>query len=471
MLPKFANREREMRFLEETYREKGFNLVVLYGRRRVGKTELIKKFIENKPSIYILATDESFAENIKSFKQKFAEFAKKEYFLRLETKSLYELFRFFCEEINEKKCVMVIDEFPYLMQTKKGLLSLFQKIIDELLMHTNVILILCGSSMSVMESELLGKGTPLYGRKLNIWKLQPFSFKHVVKYFKNPFEVYFIFGGVPYYLKFYNEDKSLTENIREILLTKGKNLYDEPLILLRQEFRESRVYRLVLKYLSLGYKTIGKLCSASGMDKSNLTKYLSSLEEVGIVRHILPFGMKRKGIYEINDPLFRFWFKFVYPYRDYLEVGRREVVEEIIARELNEYFGLCFEYLVEEILKEKLIPEFENFGLISKWWYEDKEIDIVALNEKAKEILFAECKWQEKVNAKKICKELAEKSRYVQWHNDKRKEGFAIFAKSFSRRINEFEGRKVYCFDLRDMKRVVKEAYDYGKRGRTKTVN
>ncbi len=456
MLPKFANRERELSFLEEIYREKGFNLVVLYGRRRVGKTELIKKFIENKPSIYVLATDESYAENIKFFKQKFAEFAKREYFLRLETESLYELFRFFCEEIKERKCVIVIDEFPYLMQTKKGLLSLFQKIIDELLVRTNITLIFCGSSMSVMESEVIGKGTPLYGRNLNIWKLQPFSFKHVVKYFKNPFEVYFIFGGVPYYLKFYNEEKPLMENIREILLTKGKNLYDEPLILLRQEFRESRVYRLILKYLSLGYKTIGKLCSASGMDKSNLTKYLSSLEEVGIVRHVLPFGMKRKGIYEINDPLFRFWFKFVYPYRDYLEVGRREVVEEIIGRELNEYFGLCFEYLVEEVLKQKLIPELEDFGFVSKWWHKDKEIDLVALKEETKEILFCECKWQSRVNAKKVCRELTEKASYVQWHNEKRKESFAIFAKSFSKKISEFEGKKVYCFDLREMEKILK---------------
>ncbi len=455
MLPKFADRERELKFLERVYAKKGFSLIVLYGRRRVGKTELIKKFIENKPSIYILATDESYEENLKFFKEKFAEFTRKEYFLNLETKSLYDLFKFFVEEIKNKKCVIAIDEFPYLMQTKKGILSLFQKIIDELLRKTNVTLILCGSSMSVIESDVLGKGTPLYGRNLSVWKLLPFSFKDFAKYFRNPFEVYFVFGNIPYYLRFYDDRKSLKENIRENLLMKGGNLYDEPLILLRQEFRESRVYRLILKYISLGYKTIGKLCSATGMDKSNLAKYLSSLEELGIIRHILPFGMKRKGIYEINDPLFRFWFRFVYPYRDYLEVGKVEVVEEIIANQLNEYFGTCFEYLVEELLKQKLIPGLERFGIVSKWWHKDKEIDVLALNERAKEILFVECEWKSGVNPLKICKELEEKSSFVQWHEQERKEFFAIFAKSFSKKIEEFKGKRVYCFDLSDLKRYL----------------
>jgi len=456
MLPKFANREKELEFLEKIYSKKEFNLVVLYGRRRVGKTEIIKKFIENKPSVYLLATDESYTENLKSLKQKFAEFTGKEYFAKLETESLYDIFKFFSEEIKNRRCVIAIDEFPYLMQTKKGVLSLFQKIIDEILVKTNITLILCGSSMSIIESDVLGKGTPLYGRNLNIWKLQPFSFNDFAKYFENPFKVYFVFGNMPYYLKFYNDKKSLMENIRENLLTKGRNLYDEPLILLKQEFRESRVYRLILKYISTGYKTIGKLCSATGMDKSNLTKYLSSLEEIGLIKHVLPLGMKRKGIYEISDSLFRFWFRFIYPYRDYLEVGKIDIVENIISKQLNRYFGLCFEYLVEELLKQKIILELEKFGMISKWWHKDKEIDVVALNERTQEILFVECKWKDKVNAQKVCKELAEKTEEVQWHNKERKESFAIFAKSFSKRIEEFEGRKVYCFDLRDLEQLLK---------------
>ncbi|RLI94305.1 MAG: hypothetical protein DRO94_03220 [Candidatus Altiarchaeales archaeon] len=310
--------------------------------------------------------------------------------------------------------------------------------------------------MSIMDSDVLAKGTPLYGRNMNSWRLMPLNFKDFAKYFKNPFEVFFVFGNVPYYLKFYDSKKSLIENIRLNLLTKGRNLYDEPLILLRQEFRESRTYRLVLKYISFGYKTIGKLCSAVGMDKSNLMKYLSTLEEVGILRHILPLGKKRRGIYEINDPLFRFWFKFVYPYRDYLEINEVDVVEEIIESNLNDYFGVSFEYMIEDLIKQKIIDELKNFNKVGKWWHKDKEIDIVALNERTREILFCECKWQNRVNAEKICKELVEKGKYVEWQNEKRKESLAIFAKSFSKRINEFEGKKVHCFDLKELEKIFK---------------
>ena len=214
MLPHFVNRELELKFLKEVYNRKGFSLIVLYGRRRAGKTELIKKFLENRKAIYILSTDESFEENIKLFKSKFAEITGKEYFLKLEITSLYDLFKFFCDEVKKEKIILAIDEFPYLLSTKKGILSLFQKIIDELFSRTNIKLIICGSSMSVMESDVLGKGTPLYGRNANIWKLLPLKFNEIVKHFDNSFEVYFVFGNIPYYLKFYDDSKDLIENIR-----------------------------------------------------------------------------------------------------------------------------------------------------------------------------------------------------------------------------------------------------------------
>ena len=454
MLPKFFDRERELEFLNRVYVEESFKLVVLYGRRRVGKTRLINEFISKKRGLYFLATDESFDENLKSLKKKFYGFTGKKYFLNIETKSLYDLFELFVKEIGKTKCVIAIDEFPYLMSTRQGILSLFQKIVDELLVNTNIMLILCGSAMSVMESEVLGHKTPLYGRNVNVWKVQPFDAFTVCRLFKNFFEPYFVFGGVPYYLQFYDDRKSLMENIKINFLSKGQNLYDEPLILLRQEFRESRTYRLILKYISLGYKSVGKLCSATGIDKSNLMKYLSSLEEVGLIRHIVPFGMKRKGIYEIRDNLFRFWFRFIYPVRDLLEIGNEDVVLENIKKDLDDYFGLCFEYLVEEILKSGAIERLRMFNEVHKWWHKDKEIDILALNEKNKEILACECKWKDKVNALRIVKDLIEKLEYVDWNKDKRKETLAIFAKSFSKKINSFEGRKVYCFDLRELGRV-----------------
>ncbi len=459
MLPQFYNRKRELDYLSNIYKKNGFKLVVLYGRRRVGKTELLKEFLKGKEGAYILLTDESIEENIKEFKNKFYELINKEYFLKIETDSLYELFKFFINEVKDKKLVLVIDELPYMLNLNKGFLSLFQKIIDELLKNTSIFVIFCGSSLSIMENDVLGYKSALYGRDINSWKLLPFDFKTVCELsqgVENSMLKYFVFGNIPYYLKFYDDGNSLFDNIKVNLLSKGMNLYDEPLILLRQEFRESRTYRLILKYISLGYKSIGKLCSATGLDKSNIMKYLFTLEETNIVRHILPFGLKRKGIYEIIDPLFKFWFKFAYPNRDKLEIGNIAEVEAIINNEINSYFGISFEYLIEELLRNSIFEELSSFSDIHKWWYKDQEIDIVALNEQKKEILFGECKWKEKVNANSVLAELSGKAGYVDWHNEDRKESYAVFAKSFSKRIKEFEGKKVYCFDLRDIERALK---------------
>src|SRR3989344_758544 len=449
MLPQFLDRKYELKLLEDLYSRTTFKFFILYGRRRVGKTELLKHFLKGKKGIYALATDENLRENIRELKTKFYELTKKDYFLKIETDSIYDLFKYLAEEVKDN-VVIIIDEFPYLLNLNKGLLSTFQKIADELLKDSKIMLILCGSSLAVMENDVLGYKSPLYGREMNNFKLMPFNFITVysaIKDIEKAIESYFIFGNVPYYLKFFKIEKDISSNIRDSFLTKGMNLYDEPLILLRQEFRESRTYRLILKYISLGYKTIGKLCSATGMDKSNAMKYLSTLEEVNILKHILPLGMKRKGYYEIVDPFFRFWFRFVYPNRDLLEMGNISAVEENIHKNINSFFGTSFEYLIEELMNYKVFEDLGDYRRISKWWHKDKEIDIVALNEETKEIIFIECKWKDKIDAKKIIKELKEKSEFVQWYNEKRKESYAVFAKSFSEKIKEFEGKKVYCFD------------------------
>jgi len=305
-----------------------------------------------------------------------------------------------------------------------------------------------------MENDVLGYKSPLYGRDLNIWKVNPFHFKDIYMWFKNldkALEAYFIFGNIPYYLKFFDPTKSIEHNIRENILTKGRNLYDEPLILLRQEFRESRVYTAILKYISLGYTSMGKLCSATGLDKSNISKYLSSLEETHIIRHIVPIGMKRNGIYDITDPFIRFWFRFVYPRRNDLELGNIEDVMDNITKDLSMYIGHIFENLCEEFLRTKLIKEFENYNSTGRWWHKDKEIDIIALNDQTKEILFVECKWKENVNPEQILAELKEKSKYVQWNNEDRKESFCIIAKSFKKKPDK---KECLCYDLKDLEKV-----------------
>ncbi len=164
----------------------------------------------------------------------------------------------------------------------------------------------------------------------------------------------------------------------------------------------------------------------------------------------------KKGLYFFSDNLFEFWFRFVYPNIEKIERGDSEkVLEDDIKPYLNQFIGNKFEDVCEEILWETKIFDFTKIG---KWWHRDREIDVVALNERTKEILFAECKWKSRVNAEKVCRELVEKAEHVQWHNDKRKEYFAVFARSFSKRIGEFEDRKVFCFDLRNLEKILKQS-------------
>jgi len=257
--------------------------------------------------------------------------------------------------------------------------------------------------------------------------------------------IYFIFGGIPYYLSFYDESISLRENIKKNVLTKGRNLYDEPLILLREEFRESRIYRLILKYLALGYRSLGKLCSVTGMDRGNLSKYLDTLRETGIIEHILPYGKRRGGIYEIADHFMDFWFRFVYPHRAELEMGNMDIVLNIFDREKNMYFGYKFERLIRELLIMKFFPELTHYESIGKWWKGEEEVDIIATSNNS--MLLGECKWSDDVDAERIISKM-KNIKGIPW---KGKIEYAVFAKSFKRK-----SRKAYTYDLKDIEDILK---------------
>lgn len=447
---------RELEFLERKHSEDAPNLIVLYGKRRVGKTELIKKFLQGKKGTYILCTKDSMEENAKEMKQKFFELTGKEYFLGLETKSFFDLFKYLAGEVKEKKAVIVIDEFSYLIEMDPGVVSVFQKIWDEVLAGTKTFLILCGSSISMMETEVIGEKSPLYGRRTGDWKVEPLKFPEVRHFFasygiEELIKAWAVCGGTPFYLSKMDPGLSVDENIKQKILAKGEVLYSEPKVLLKEEFREPATYTLILKYLSLGYNTQGKLSAATGIEKGNLSKYLSVLEETHIVKHVLPLGQRKRGLYVINDRFFSFWFRFVYPSLSDLELGLVEDVFSRISRDMNSYYGMAFEELMFELLRLKEILPFD-FREVRRWWYKEKEIDAVAINGDTKEIMFCECKWQDKVDAKRVLAELKEKAGFVDWNREGRREHYAIFAKSFK---EKFEAPGLALFDLGDLEKAI----------------
>ena len=463
-MKKFINREKELKVLEEEYKKERASFIVIYGRRRVGKTRLIEEFLKNKNYIYYLAADEREELQIKELKNQIANFFQDELLLSLEIKEWKDLFSYL-EKIwpRNEKIIFVIDEFSYLIKHNSSIPSYLQKFWDKFLSKTKTKLILCGSLVSIMLKNVLEKSSPLYGRRTAELFVEKFSIKEIMQFLNTDIEeaikFYAILDGIPKYLELV--DCKFSHFIRKIL-DKRSLFYREGYYLMAEELREVATYMNILTAIAMGNTKANEIANFSGIEQRKIYPYLEILESLGFIKKQYPLFGKKGIIYLLNDNFLDFWFKFIHKYRSYIEIDETEKVMQNILTELNSFIGKKFEKVCEWFLKKYIPFSFTKIG--KQWGKIPKkkgngvyEIDIVALNEQTKEILFCECKWQNKVNAKKICKELAEKSQYVQWHNEQRKEYFAIFAKSFSKKITEFQGRKVYCFDLKALEKAIKQ--------------
>jgi len=406
MVQQFCNRKRELAFLEGKYRTSGSQLIVLYGRRRIGKTELIREFLQDKKGAYIYCTRESFSENMKTFASQFQELTGKRYFE--DIRSLNHLFETLVDVVGEERVVVAVDEFPYLVSAEASVPSQLQKIFDEILLNSNIYLILCGSSMEMMERHVLDYRSPLYGRKTGEWKLEPFTIRDISEVsdlsIKDIFHRWSRFGGTPAYIL-----QSLTnfEQASDLILTKGEPLYNEPISLLREELRESRVYTQLLRYISSGVGRQGKLQDLTGLDKGNISRYLEILGSLGYLERIMPEGRKKGGQYRIRDPFVNFWFRYVYPNLSYLEIGKIEHVKKIIAEDEGSYLGEMFERFIESLVTEGILDL--GVGGVSRWWHKEREIDLVGSgNDHA---IFIEVKWSDlgKKEARRILDDLRQK--------------------------------------------------------------
>jgi len=440
MILKFVNREEELNAIKSLQ-----IAAIIYGRRRIGKTSLIKEFIKDKKAFYFLCQKNKIEAEFERFLNKF----NKTFSRYVEAKNFEEFF----ENIKKEAIIIVLDEFSYWIEKNPESCSLFQYIIDEILKEGNAKIIFCGSLISTMES-LLSYKNPLYGRiKLKI-KVEQLKFKFLKEFLPNYsvedlIKVYSCVGGIPAYLQEFDKNLSVYENLNMLFFNKFGFLYEDAERLLKDELREPEIYFRIIESIASGETTLGKISSRAFVDITNLPKYLRTLKKMRIIKEEKSI-LGKSRIIKIADNYFNFWIRFVHPFREEIELGIFSFPKE----KFNTYLGEVF----EEVCKEFLIEtRFFPFTKIGKWWHKDKEIDIVALNEKTKEVLFAECKWKDRVNASKIAKELAEKAEQVQWHNRERKESFAIFAKSFSKKIEKFEGRKVYCFDLGKIEKIIKK--------------
>ena len=407
MLQQFYNRANELQFLEERHASGKPELLIIYGRRRTGKTALIREFLGKKNGIYHLCTKDSIGENIRSLASKVADHLGKDHLRSLDS---WDAIFSALADAKPGRIPIVLDEFPYLIELDGSIPSQFQHLWDERLSKDDrIFLILCGSSLSIMEAEVLAYRSPLYGRRTGSWKVTPFTPADMRQVFPKldigTFVcLWSVFGSLPNYFVSYDTKRTLEQNMIGLILKKGAYLYDEPRMLLREEFREPRNIYLILKNIAAGLCTPGKIQTAAGIDRGNISKYLEMLLETNIVGYDRLFHKKRGGIYYIADNLFNFWFKFVYPSTSELEIGKTEDVLKGI--DINIYVSGMFERLVQELLRMKGYQT-------SRYIFKEIEIDAMAFDEKNKRCILGEVKWTDRPIGHDVLNHLKEKVQNV----------------------------------------------------------
>ncbi len=439
----FIDREQEMETLQSEYERKGSALVVLYGRRRVGKTTLISEFIKGKNALFFLASEESEAQNRNAFKEKVAEFIDSDLLRSAEIKNWDILFKSIMNTSFDSKPVIILDEFQYLGKANPAFPSIFQRIWEEILKDKDVMVILCGSLISMMESQTLAYGSPLYGRRTAQIRLKQIPFGYYHEFFpgksrKELIEMYAVTGGVPKYIELFSENKDIYTAIKKCVLNRSGYLYDEPHFLLQQEVSEVGSYFSIIKAIAAGNTKLSAIASVLETKATSLTKYLKTLIDLEILEREVPVTEEnpeksKKGLYKIKDNYLRFWFAFVYPNMSFVESGHSRIVMDKIRKSLVKNH-IAFVY--EDVCKERMWEMNADgvwpfyFSKLGRFWDSKDEIDIAALDPEGKNLILGECKyWQEPVGLS-VLRNLEEKEKSVPWERDHRKTWYVLFSAS-----------------------------------------
>lgn len=479
----FIGRETELQFLEDRYNAQGGQLVVFYGRRRVGKTETLKQFCKDKSHVFFACRECTDRLQLKNFSEVILkeDIPAKRYIHQFEDwdqafGSVLEL------PYGNAKKLMVIDEFPYMCRSNGSIPSILQNLWDEALKDSNVMIILCGSAMSFIEKELLAEKNPLYGRATGIYKMKEMGFYDAIKFFpdysaKDKVLAYSVLGGIPHYLRQFNPKFSLEENIKKNILTKGCALYSEVEFLLRQELRETPVYNSIIEAVALGNTRLNDISQKSLVDDTSKTSiYLRNLIELGIVERefSIDVGTKaranaNRGTYKLTDQFFRFWYAFVLTNYSELETGDVDgVFRYAVEPVLNDYAAATFEDIcrqfIQKLQKKNLLPF--RYAKLGRWTgkttirnssapegvsVSETEIDIVAVSKEFKEYLIGECKFKNKPfrysEYLDTVQKLAPQKKNAAFF-------YALFSASgFDSKIMDLrkEDKRLYLYDLRDI--------------------
>ncbi len=454
----FYDRDDALDALANAFDASGHAFYVVYGRRRVGKTELLKEFCSDRPHLYFLAAQEAEQRQ----REKFVEQVATVFDDRVPRIDGWdEALDYLGEKLTDERVVVVIDEFPYLVEENDSLPSYVQSFVDEQLQHSESMLVLCGSSVSTMESAVLGHESPLYGRRTGQIDLQPFSFqqsREVITYdVADAIRSYAVTGGTPMYLTLFDYGQSLAENITSHVLSPTAVLYNEPEFLLRTELRNPARYMSILEAVALGNTTPNEIAGASGIDVGPLSKYLQTLRRLRLVDREIPITASRKkskrSRYRVADEFLRFWFRYVEPNRSSIEEAPDVVYQGSIEPNLPEHVATTFETVCREAVWEAIRQGIlDPYSEVGRWWYGEDEIDIVGLAPDDDRILLAECKWTNEPVGTALADQLRAKAENVRWGPGAREERYALFSRSgFTDGLEDELDDRWTLFDLDDL--------------------
>lgn len=404
----FFGRERELTDLNKRYDNGNFECAIIYGRRRVGKTSLINEFCEGKPTVFFSALNATANENLEALSLAIFEKDNKDATTAPIYASFDNAFAQITKMAEKERLVFVIDEYPYLAKADKSISSRLQHIIDHTWQNGKLFLILCGSSMSFMENQVLGYESPLFGRRTAQYKIQALTYKEIPVFnptlsYEDQALIYGITGGIPHYINKLDVKKNVDEALLDNLLNPAGYLFEEPENLLKQELREPAIYNSIISAVATGSSHSNEISTKVGLETGICAKYLRVLVDLGILKKETPITEKagRKTIYLIGDNFFRFWYRFVPKNMSAINTGRiNRIYDTAIKKYYPDYMGIVFEQMCREYLlryADELPIEVSDIG---QWWGTDPkekkeiQIDIVGTPAEGKDYIIGSCKYR-----------------------------------------------------------------------------
>ena len=412
-MAQFVDREEEIDQLGDCYDSETADFVVIYGRRRLGKSELVRQSIADRDDAVYYQAVESTAQNQL---EQFVDVATAQFPSLENVRRDWEAI---LEALGEEDAIVVVDEFPFLIEEDESLPSRMQRVWDLELQETEMTLVLVGSSISVMEDKVLSGSAPLYGRRTATIDLGPLSVADAHQFFpaydpETAITTWSIYGGTPYYLQTVAPDEPLATNVQQAILSERGLLYSEPEFLLRTELRQPNTYFSILRALAHGRRTPNEIAGMAGVESGSLSTYLQKLRRIRLVERHIPVTesptASKRGRYRIAAPLFRFWFRFVYGNQDQLRMLGDDAYEEVVAPELPDYVSPLFERLCQRALPELVDRQFRDVG---QWWFKEHELDVLGLADDG--LVAGECKFTSRPAGEGVLADLERTASDVRW--------------------------------------------------------